>query len=672
MQLLKYLFVLCCILVTGNIARAQTCTTLGQTPSTAFPVCGVDTFKQVTVPYCSNGNLPVQTCGTLPDQNPYYYRFTCYTAGTLGFLIVPDNAGEDYDWQIFDITGRSPNDIFTDASLFVVANWAGTHGNTGTSANGNNVECGSDPNAIPPVTTFSRWPTLKEGHTYLLMVSHYSPTPNGYKLSFGGGSAVITDPIDPDFASATTSCDGTQIRVKLSKKMRCNSLAVNGSDFIIPGSAITVTSAVGIGCSSGFDMDSVILNLSAPLTPGNYFLNAQNGADANTILDNCNQGIPVGTSVPFIVFGRQPTPFDSIVPPVCAPDILQLSFKKNINCDSIATDGSDFIVTGPFPVTVASASGNCVNGVSSIINIQLTSPIVHEGVYTITLLTGNDGNTIIDECGEETPAGAAIAFYVKDTVSAAFTYNLFKGCRYDSIYLYHNGANGVNQWNWTFDDTQFTPDQNPHAIYNTFGDKNIKLNVSNGFCTDSTEFKFYLDHDSLRAAFTGPSVYCPNDIAYFKDSSNGTIENWNWEFGNGNTSILQNPFPQAYPPASRERLFPVRLIVTSDKNCTDTVLKYIKVVNNCYIAVPSAFTPNKDGRNDYLYPLNAFKATNLEFKVYNKYGQQLFATKDWTRKWDGTFGGVAQPTGVFVWFLEYTDGDTGQKVFQKGTTVLIR
>ena len=49
----------------------------------------------------------------------------------------------------------------------------------------------------------------------------------------------------------------------------------------------------------------------------------------------------------------------------------------------------------------------------------------------------------------------------------------------------------------------------------------------------------------------------------------------------------------------------------------------------------------------------------------------MYETKDWTRKWDGTIGGLEQPPGVYVWVLEYTD-ETGQRVFRKGTTVLIR
>nr|MCU0396303.1 gliding motility-associated C-terminal domain-containing protein [Chitinophagaceae bacterium] len=63
---------------------------------------------------------------------------------------------------------------------------------------------------------------------------------------------------------------------------------------------------------------------------------------------------------------------------------------------------------------------------------------------------------------------------------------------------------------------------------------------------------------------------------------------------------------------------------------------------------------------------------DLHFRVYNRYGQLLWETRDWTRKWDGRLNGRPLDTGTYVWMLEYTDGDSGKKVSQKGTTVLIR
>jgi gliding motility-associated-like protein len=129
---------------------------------------------------------------------------------------------------------------------------------------------------------------------------------------------------------------------------------------------------------------------------------------------------------------------------------------------------------------------------------------------------------------------------------------------------------------------------------------------------------------------------------------------------------------QVYRVATADESYPVRLIVRDEHNCLDTAYRQVKVLYTCYIAVATAFTPNNDGINDYLYPVNAHKAKNLRFKVYNRFGQLVFETTDFMRKWDGSFNGIKQQTGTYVWTLQYTNIDTGQPFALKGTTVLIR
>jgi gliding motility-associated-like protein len=288
------------------------------------------------------------------------------------------------------------------------------------------------------------------------------------------------------------------------------------------------------------------------------------------------------------------------------------------------------------------------------------------------LVTGTDGNTIRDECGQETPAGSALSFSVKDTVSAAFTYDVVFGCKKNTINCTHPGTNGVNKWQWSFDNGTTRTTKDASAIYTTYGRKQMQLAVTNGFCSDIATASFLLDNE-LKAQFTlFPDVLCPEDFASFKDTSSGKITSWYWNFGNGSTSNLQTPPTQSFSSAERDKEVPVQLIVQDSYNCFDTAVKKIKVLYNCYIAVPTAFTPNGDGRNDHLHPLNAYKADNLEFNVYNRYGQLIFKTKDWTHKWDGTINNIPQLPGVYVWMLKYTHHDTGKKYFLKGTTVLIR
>ncbi len=665
------LIVFCFSLITQS--KAQTCTTLGQNPSTAFPVCGTTVFSQTTVPFCGGRNIPAPPCPRAPfsDKNPFWYKFTCFATGTLGFQITP-NSPEDYDWQIFDITGRNPDDVYTDPSLIVAFNWSAEFGVTGTSIGGGSLRYCDGP-GVPLMSTM---PTLIAGRNYILLISHFTDTPNGYSLSFGGGTANITDPKEPHLESARAICDGIKASVKLNKRMKCNSLTASGSEFTITPPVANVIAATGFGCSNGFDMDSLIITFDAPLPPGNYTINIRNGTDGNTIRDNCDRDIPVGESIPMIVYPLIPTPMDSISKSGCRPDELQLVFRKNIKCSSIAADGSDFIVTlisGTTPVTVVGASGNCAtDSLTPIIKVKLSAPIQTKGTYRITLVTGSDGNTIIDECSQETFAGASLTFNTKDTVNADFIYAVKYGCERDTINYFHDGRNEVNLWKWNFDNLRSSSLQNPVIFYGSFGQKQTQLIVSNGVCRDTSDIiPIFLDNE-LKAAFEATAIVCPNELAYFKDNSIGNIVAWRWDFGNGIISNSQTPSPQSYAIPSSTRDVFARLIVQNNYGCFDTAIQKIIVPHSCYIAVPNAFTPNNDGLNDYLYPLNAWKATDLIFRVYNRVGQMIFETRNWTKKWDGRFKGQGADPGTYVWILMYTHIDTGKKVQLKGSSILLR
>ncbi|MEP7277389.1 MAG: gliding motility-associated C-terminal domain-containing protein [Bacteroidota bacterium] len=654
----------------------QSCSILGQSPASAFPVCTKDTFAQSTVPICTNKGMVVPGCnvstGDYADKNPFWYRFTCYQAGTLGFQITPNDLNDDYDWQLFDITGVTDlNAVYTSPSLFVVGNWSGSSGTTGASVKGvSSVECASDPKEN--INTFSTMPVLQQQHVYLLLISHYSDNQSGYKLSFGDGTAVINDPRLPDLQSVKTSCDATVLTLKLNMKMKCSSLSANGTDFAIVPALATVVAASGGNCNTGFDMDSITLTLSNPLPSGNYALVIKKGADANTILDDCDRDIPEGHHLPFTISIPQPTPLDSITAPGCAPSALQLVFGKNIRCSTIATDGSDFVITGPAPVRIVSAIGSCGNNAgSAVITLTLSSPIVKGGVYQVAVKRGTDNNNIIDECGQETPVGSAASIALKDTVSAAFSYRLFVGCRTDTVVFAHDGNNGVNQWSWNFNISGTSTLQTPTALYKDFGEKQIFLKVSNGFCSDSISETIQLNN-ALKAAFETNDLLCPEDAAVFKNRSTGDIIDYHWDLGDGHSSFLQEPVPENYPNTGLEKNYPVQLIVENSNHCFDTAHAIIKVLRTCYIAVPNAFTPNADGLNDWLYPLNAYKADNLDFNVYNRLGQRVFHSSDREQKWDGTINGHPQRASVYVWTLRYTNHDTGKKIFLKGTAVLIR
>jgi gliding motility-associated-like protein len=661
---------------------AQPCTTLGQTPSTAFPVCGTDTLRQIQVPICSSVSLFVPGCSgaasssNYENKNPFWYKFTCYNSGTFSFKLTPAIPSDDYDWQLYDVTGLDPDQVYTNRNIIVTGNWSGSSGETGASAIGVNfIQCGSNPAANAP--RFARSPTIIQGHDYILLVSHFTDSQSGYTLNFGGGTANITDPLEPHLLRASAPCDGSEIRLKVNKKMKCRSLAANGTDFVVvtPANTILVpTSASSFQCTAGFDLDSVAIFLPTTLPAGIYKLRAVNGSDGNTLRDNCDRDIPVGEEISFTVFPLFPTPMDSVTKPKCAPQTLELVFAKRIKCNSIAADGSDFFITGTYPVTITSAAGtNCTNGESAKIVLQLSAPLQVAGNFLVNLKVGSDGNSLLDECNVPSVVPDDAAFVIKDTVNADFTFTLNLACAKNTINYNHNGANTVNSWQWIIPNQPVRTTQNPIVDYIKFGPgTSTTLIVSNGVCTDTSKQDIIFDN-YLKAQFETPPYVCPDKPVTFKNNTIGNINNWDWTFGNGNTSTQKDPSNEFYvnQPTTDYNALP-QLIATNNYGCKDTAINKVQILYSCFISVPTAFTPNGDGINDFLSPVRKFNGSDLNFSVYNRFGQRVFYTNSWDQRWDGKFKGELQMPGTYVWTLDYVNLETGKRLLEKGTTVLIR
>lgn len=89
-----------------------------------------------------------------------------------------------------------------------------------------------------------------------------------------------------------------------------------------------------------------------------------------------------------------------------------------------------------------------------------------------------------------------------------------------------------------------------------------------------------------------------------------------------------------------------------------TVTVLHRDVPDC-IWMPSAFTPNGDGRNDEFGPMySCFIALPYyRFSIYNRYGEQVFETYDIAEKWDGYYQGNQQDMGTYFYIVRYSAKD---------------
>lgn len=112
--------------------------------------------------------------------------------------------------------------------------------------------------------------------------------------------------------------------------------------------------------------------------------------------------------------------------------------------------------------------------------------------------------------------------------------------------------------------------------------------------------------------------------------------------------------------------------ITTDLTQADRIIahyKIVEVIENTFIA--NAFSPNGDGNNDMVYVHGLEGVTEAEFVVFNRWGQQVFQTKDMTKGWDGNQNGQACPSGVYAYMLKLTLAD-GKTSLKSGNITLMR
>ncbi|MEO7088084.1 MAG: PKD domain-containing protein, partial [Bacteroidia bacterium] len=133
----------------------------------------------------------------------------------------------------------------------------------------------------------------------------------------------------------------------------------------------------------------------------------------------------------------------------------------------------------------------------------------------------------------------------------------------------------ITSWSWNFGDGGTASTQNTTHTYATSGTFTVTLTVtSNGGCTNTVTNTITV-FPSPTALFTATNV-CLNNTSTFTDASTvsiGTITGWSWNFGDGNTSIIQSP-THTYAASG---VYVVSLTVTSSNGCSNTISKNVSV-----------------------------------------------------------------------------------------------
>ncbi len=221
------------------------------------------------------------------------------------------------------------------------------------------------------------------------------------------------------------------------------------------------------------------------------------------------------------------------------------------------------------------------------------------------LMTGTPccvGQYVVGVCAEEYRNGVLISTTKRDfqynigncqlqIVSSFFTPEII--CSNDIFSVnFDNQSQGSNVFQWDFGDPTTNGDtsalSNPSYIYPDTGRYEVVLITGPGQqCSDTSTQIVYLQYESLDVDFTVEYENCEDSIVIdFIDISTddiSIIEEWYWDFGNGDTSTMQNPIIVYDTPGS----YTIELVVTAANGCTSTATEVIEFGQPVIIQVDS-------------------------------------------------------------------------------------
>ncbi|BAV08410.1 gliding motility-associated C-terminal domain-containing protein [Filimonas lacunae] len=188
--------------------------------------------------------------------------------------------------------------------------------------------------------------------------------------------------------------------------------------------------------------------------------------------------------------------------------------------------------------------------------------------------------------------------------------------------------------------------------------------TSNG-CTTTKQVTVSVDAFSMQLTAT-PNPVAKGTYVAFATSANTSYSVTAWQPYTDFSSQIANT--QTIVASDSKEYYAVG---KSANGCIDTARVMLQVsVNEYDVFAPNFFSPNGDGKND-LYYIYGTVINAIDLKIFNQWGELVFAAKDKNVPWDGTFKGKQQPAGVYIFVANITLNN-GASVQKKGSINLIR
>jgi gliding motility-associated-like protein len=246
-----------------------------------------------------------------------------------------------------------------------------------------------------------------------------------------------------------------------------------------------------------------------------------------------------------------------------------------------------------------------------------------------------------------------------------------KGCLSKPI-TFSNASSGAQTYLWNFGDGTTSNLERPSHLFTNTGNYTIRLYAFNSTScnkVDSMVVNFEISVSPYSIFSYNPVPPRVNTPVNFINQSIGAVR-YQWSFGDGSDTVKttsKSPIAHLYQMTKQ---FNACLVVYNLFNCTDTSCQPINARVNQLFDLPSAFTPNGDGKNDVVY-VRGFGIKKINWQIFNRWGTLIFTSNSIDNGWDGKFKGELQPQEVYHYTLQVEFLDDS-KDFKSGDITLLR
>lgn len=591
--------------LSGNpVTVSPSSSTIYTVTATAGGVCTNTVALAVTVSVCCTQPLTITPTPVGPLCSGQTATLTVSGAGN----------GATYTWNPGNLSGSSVTVTPASTSVYTVS------ATSSISCSGNNtVQVSVIPSPTP-------------------ILNSNSPACQGQNLNLSGGGGISYQWSGPNFQSTNQNPIISQITptnsgiytLTVTDSNNCTgtltqNIIVNASPSIgLSGATVCINQNMHLAASGGTSYTWT--------GPGNFFSLNQNPVISNVSLNNAGQYTVVvtdlngcsNTAIADVVITPLPVPLAGNNSPVCLNNILLMNASGGVNYSWQGPNGFFSSVQNPSVNINSMAAG---------------------GNYTVTV-------TDLIGCSSQT----VLPVIVKPLPNLAISSPANVGCAPFCQQFTCFSSASANNYILSLGNGQLVNNDTAYTCFTNSGTYTITASViDTNQCSNTATYTVYIypvPVADFNYAPIKPVINVDQEVVFTDASWGAPIISWNWYFMNTAqyTSVEQNPsFPYTEPGT-----YPVALVVKSDKGCTDTIIKSVTVSEDFGIYIPNAFTPNGDGLNDVFQP-KGFGIVKYELMVFDRWGERLFTTRDFTEGWKGTnSAGKILKEDIYTWMITVT------------------